>query len=347
MKFAILKNEFDDNHEYWKRSCEKYGQQYQIIDMLSSDWLSLAISKDFDGFLACPSGRETMYKEMYDEKIYILDRVLGKLVYPSYDEISIHENKKYLSYWLTANQLPHSETRILYDIEETRSFIETCDLPIVGKINIGASGKGVKVFRDREQLKKYAELAFKDGLRQEWGPNLKMGGYKSRVLNLIKNPGLIKRKLLIYKKVYNEIQKGYVILQKYIPHDYEWRVVRIGDSYFGHQKVKQGDKASGTKGINYIAPPSELLNFLKDTCDKFGFRCMAIDLFEDGNDGYLINEMQCIFGHIQEYICEEDGKPGRFVQRNGEWVFEPGLFNSNLSYDLRMEDVLKKITLIL
>lgn len=343
MKFAILKNEFDDNHEYWKRSCEKYGQEYLIIDILKSDWLNIANSYRFDGYLSCPSGRETLYKKMYDEKIYILDKILGKYVYPNYDEISIHENKKYLSYWLQANHLPHPKTNVFYNFNEALGFIDTCELPIVGKINIGASGKGVKIFRDRILLEKYIQTAFKNGLHQEWGPNMKMGGYKSRIINVLKNPEIIKRKLSIYRKVYNEIQRGYVILQVYIPHQFEWRVVRIGDSYFGHQKVKQGDKASGTKGIDYIAPPTDLLNFIKNICDRFGFKCMAVDLFEDGNGGYLINEMQCIFGHVQEYICEMEGKPGRFIKKEDNWIFESGMFNSNLSYDLRVEDILKNL----
>ena len=65
---------------------------------------------------------------------------------------------------------------------------------------------------------------------------------------------------------------------------------------------------------------------------------MAIDLFEDENDGYLVNEMQCIFGHIQDHICEKDNIPGRFIfTENNCWIFEQGSFNTNLSYDLRLQ----------
>ena len=70
------------------------------------------------------------------------------------------------------------------------------------------------------------------------------------------------------------IQKGFIILQKYIPHDFEWRVVKIGDSYFGHQKIKQGDKASGTKGIDYTAPPLQLLDFARDISNKHQSRAV-------------------------------------------------------------------------
>ena len=56
------------------------------------------------------------------------------------------------------------------------------------------------------------------------------------------------------------------IRDRYIPHDFEWRCVRIGDSYFAHRKRKLGDKASGTKGIDYVNPPESLLDFTRDLC---------------------------------------------------------------------------------
>lgn len=340
MKFAILKNEFDSIDEYWELACKKHQQEFQVFDLLRSSWLDDITSVHFDGYLACPPGREALYKKMYDERVYILDKVLNKFVYPSYDEISLHENKKYLSYWLKGNNLPHPQTSVFYDKRDALLFTEKCILPIVGKFSIGASGKGVKVFHKRTELVKYVKKAFNNGLRQEWGPNMKMGGYKNRIRNIINDPRIILKRVLVYKKLYNEIQKGFVILQKYIPHDYEWRVVRIGDSYFGHQKVKRGEKASGTKGIDYVPPPEKLLNFVRNTCEKFNFNCMAFDLFEDSDGSYLINEMQCIFGHVQAYICEFNGQPGRFFHRDKKWLFEAGMFNTNLSFDLRLENVI-------
>ena len=70
---------------------------------------------------------------------------------------------------------------------------------------------------------------------------------------------------------------------------------------------------------------------------------MAVDVFEDGKNGYYVNELQCIFGHVQDHICEKDNEPGRFIKQNGNWVFEKGLFNTNLSYDLRLDNVLNLI----
>ena len=67
---------------------------------------------------------------------------------------------------------------------------------------------------------------------------------------------------------------------------------------------------------------------------------MAVDLFEDGKGGYLINELQCIFGHVQKFICQKNGKPGRYRFTGNDWIFEEGMFNTNLSYDIRLEHAL-------
>lgn len=340
MLFGILQNEFDDNHKHWMLACKKFNQEYQIIDLTRNNWLDLINNAKFDAFLSCPSARESIFKKLYDERIYIINKVMNKFVYPDFNEISIHENKKYFSYWLKANDIPHPKTDVFYYRKEAMEFIENCTLPIVAKINIGASGKGVQIFRDIEAAKSYIDQAFSNGIRQNWGPNMQMGGYGSRLLKLIKNPRKITKRITVYKKLYNEIQKGFVIFQEYVPHNYEWRIVKIGNSFFGHQKVKQGDKASGTKGIDYVLPPNYILDFVNILCFQNKFNSMSIDLFEDGKGGVLVNEMQTIFGHVQDYICEKNGIPGRILLQNKEWVFDPGNFNTNLSYDLRLEHAL-------
>ncbi len=343
MLAAILRNDFDLGYLNWLEACKKYNIDYQVIELAKDDWFEQSLSNKYDLYLACPPGRDEIFKKLYDERIYILDKVLNKFVYPNFNEISVHENKRYLSYWLKANNIDHPTTHVFYQKDEADSFAKSTILPIVGKMNIGASGKGVKIIRDRDELYEYIHCAFTSGLRQEWGPNFKMGNYRRRISNILKNPTIIKRKLEIYRKNHDAVQKGFVLFQEYIEHQFEWRLVKIGDSYFGHQKVKQGDKASGTKGINYTVPSEELLNYVRYLCEKHDFNAMAIDLFEDKEKGFLVNELQCIFGHVQDYICENEGKPGRFKYLNNKWIFEEGMFNANLSYNLRLKHALSLI----
>jgi hypothetical protein len=43
---------------------------------------------------------------------------------------------------------------------------------------------------------------------------------------------------------------------------------------------------------------------------------------------------------VLDHILEVDGKPKIHISE-GHWVFEEGMFNSNESYDLRLEVALK------
>ena len=75
--------------------------------------------------------------------------------------------------------------------------------------------------------------------------------------------------------------------------------------------------------------------------EKHGFFSLAIDIFES-EDGYLVNEMQCIFGQSDPYQMLVDGKPGRYVCNMDKWVFEEGDFAKNACYNLRLEFALNK-----
>lgn len=340
-RFAILKNELPESHIRWQTSCQKANVVYDIIDLMVHDWYEKCLNKEYDCYLLKPPGEIQRFKDMYNERVYILSEVLGKFVYPSYNEIFIHENKKLLAYYLKANGIPHPETNVFYRLEEAMAFAENTKYPIVAKTSIGASGTGVTIVKESNSLKKYIRQAFGKGIKRRFGPNRNTGNIRSWTSKACANPSWALKKIKKYFDLYTDAQKGFVIFQEYIPHDYEWRIVKIGDSFFGHKKIKKGDKASGTKGIEYVRPPEALLNFSRDLCLVHHFNSMAIDLFEHPNKGYVVNELQTIFGHVQDHILEVDGKPGRYLFKSGYWIFEAGNFNTNESYDLRLQYALE------
>ncbi|MFX0203942.1 MAG: hypothetical protein ACFFCW_48210, partial [Candidatus Hodarchaeota archaeon] len=55
------------------------------------------------------------------------------------------------------------------------------------------------------------------------------------------------------------------------------------------------------------------------------------------------NEMQCFFGSENPHQMIITGTPGRYVYEKSKWIFEQGNFNTNNSYDLRLEHVLKML----
>jgi glutathione synthase/RimK-type ligase-like ATP-grasp enzyme len=341
----VLANEFENDHFLWVKACEKYlsALTYKVVDLTGNSWLEDIRKESVDFLLAKPGILSSTYKQLYDERIYILERVLGYQVFPSAEEIFIYENKRFFSFWLQANEIPHPKTDVFYDLGEADNFLVETNFPVVGKASLGASGSGVQILRDRNEAMQYAHETFQGkGARQRTGPNLGKGDLLKRGFHYIIHPEDIAKKLFIYKSRSQSVQKGFVIFQQFIPHEFEWRVVRIGDSFFAHKKLKKGNKASGSLLKGYENPPLEILNFVKEITDKHNFYSQAVDIFES-EQGYLVNEMQCIFGQSDPYQMLVDGKPGRYRFIENTWVFEEGMFNTNESYDLRLEYLVNKL----
>lgn len=344
MKTVILKNETSGYHdEFWKIACEKYKIDYEIIDLMSDSWLTNIRRSDGDFFLACLPGYQEHYKVMYDEKIYWIENVLRKKVYPSFNEIYVYENKRNFSYFAQVSGLPIPETHVFYSRKEANEFINTTQYPVVVKTNIGAAGTGVEILKTRNNAEKYIKRAFTGGIKRKSGPNLQITTKRSLLRRSINDPKYFIERLKFYRKIRGERQTNFVIFQEYISHDFEWRIVKVGDSYFGHKKLKIGEKASGTKEKKYDVPPGGLLDFVDSICEKCKFNMIAVDIFETPDGNYYINEMQTQWGQKYDYLMLVDGKTGRFVkQKDGSWLFEEGDFNQNKSFNLRLEWILQQ-----
>ena len=343
--FAIIKDETENDHIPWIISCNKNKDiiSYDIVDITKNNWLNNFLEKSYDCILARPTAWTTYFKELYDERIYIINNILNIPVYPSFEEILIYENKKFLAYWLKSNNIPHPQTWVFYNKKEALSFADKCDFPLVAKTSIGSASSGVKILRKREQLKKYTHSAFSNrGITRKSGPNLrkvdKMGRFKKHIDNI---PEYFKNLIRNYKQTKSDPQRWYVIFQEYFNINFEWRCVKIGNSYFAHKKIPLHDELiSGTSNVKWENPPLKLLQFIKDVCEKRNFYSQAIDVFELNNN-YYVNELQCIWGSRNPHQMIIDGKPGRYILKDGKWVFEEGNFCKNNSFDLRLKHVIE------
>lgn len=340
MKIAVLRDHHPESSLKWEIACRHYNIPFVTINMLRNDWLDLI--KDFnpDFCVTRPPGDISQNKRIFDEKIFFLQHYTNYLVYPGFLETYIYENKSALSWFLRANDIPHPLTFVSSDREEAIDLLKQISFPLVAKTVIGAAGSGVRILQTKKDAEGNITKTFTKGVRRRFGPNRKVGTPAKWLKKAVQSPDYFFKRLVHYRERNADIQRGVLIFQEYIGHEYEWRCVRIGDSYFAYKKLKIGDKASGSKQFEYGAPPIEILDFTKSLCERFNFLFMAVDLFY--NDGHiLVNELQTIFGHKNPYICKVNEKPGRYFFNNNEWVFQPGDFNSNESYNLRLKEVLK------
>src|SRR5690606_21453659 len=345
-KFAILKNETEDNHIPWVTACENFSEliDYEIIDLTKDNWLNNIEDRQFDFLLTRPADKTSYFKQLYDERIFILHKILGYNIYPTFNELLIYENKKFLSYYLKARNIPHPKTWVFYHKEDAVQFVNTANFPIVAKTSIGSSGSGVEIFRSKQKAVEYIERAFSSaGIKRSYLPNFRKGDYLNRIKRRLKN---ISEAVDYFKEkkemATKEPQKWFVIFQEYIETEFEWRCVVIDDSYFGHKKLRTyGEKLSGTSKVSWDYPDEQLLFFLKRIMDENKFWSQSIDLFYDKIRGYLVNELQCFWGSKNPHQMIKDGVPGRFFFDGDKWIFEEGEFNTDNSYNLRVKHILK------
>ncbi|MBN1217148.1 MAG: hypothetical protein JXA99_17140 [Candidatus Lokiarchaeota archaeon] len=346
LKITILGNEDKNENVLWIKSLEKHREriEYDVIDLTKSDWFKKIEHCKSDLYLTKPPGLNSISKQLYDERIWIINKILKFPIYPSFEEVLVYENKRLLSCFLAGNNISCPKTSVFYFKDEALEFLNNCQYPIVGKFSIGASGYGIKIINTQKRAEDYIKTAFSSkGLTRKWGPNFNYGNWGKRIGRYLKGERKLSDKIKTYSLQKAETQKGFVILQEFIPHDFEWRCVRIGDSYFAHKKMKKGDKTSGTLMKNYDNPPLYLFDFVKELTERIDFKSVAIDLFEYPERNFLINEIQCFFGQSDPYQMKVDDKPGRYIISEKKWIFEEGYFCTNECFDLRLDHALSLI----
>lgn len=336
MKIAILRDHNPESSQKWEIACDNKNISYKTINMLKANWLKEIENFNPDFCISRPPGDIQLHKKIFDEKIYFLEYFKNHKIFPGFLETFIYENKATLALFLQTNNISHPETFVSSNKTESLEFIRNRSYPIVAKTLIGAAGSGVKIIKTHKEAKEYVLKAFTTGIKRRFGPNRKTGNPKAWFTKAIKSPEYFLKKLKLYKERNQDVQKNIVLFQEYIPHDYEWRCVKIGESFFAYKKMKIGEMTSGSKQFEYGAPPEKILSFTKELCDRFLFNFMAVDLFYSNNQIY-VNELQTIFGHKNPYITKVNNKPGRYIYKDNRWVFEEGNFNTNESYDLRLE----------
>lgn len=327
MLLAILKSfqALDHLIQQYEEACVFLKVKYIVVDLFKADWIDVLKNEKPNGCLVRVKGNINEHKQYFDEILFVINKILKIPIYPSYDELFIYENKRMYYYWLESNNFPHVKTDVLFSKQLALTTIENLEFPVVFKTNGGASSSGVRIIKSKSKAKLICHQVF--GLFDE---RLAFGSIPWRK----KNFPLPK---------FGQIQKHYLIIQEFVKIRWEWRIIKIGNSYFGHKKLLKGNYASGSNLVGWEAPPINLLILVKEICEVGKFDSMAVDIFETDNSEYYINEMQSLFGSFLPYQMKIENIPGRYISQNNSFVFEQGEFNKFGSNLLRVEDFVEKL----
>jgi hypothetical protein len=306
--------DFDNNYLPYISACKDLGVHYKTLDISGPDWIQVIQNCGCDAFLVWPSFKVSVQKRMFDERLKIMVDEMQKTIFPTYDEIWLNESKLRMSYWLESHNIPHTKTWTFYSHEQAIEFAKDADLPIVVKHDMGSRSAGVEILHNRTELLQYVNNRF--------GKGLVCKGADSR-----------------------DSEWGYIVFQEFLPEVAEWRMIRIGESYFGHQKLTDGTFHSGSGKVGWYNPPIELLNFIRELTDNAGYTAINVDIFETPDGQFVVNEIQSHFAAYIESQMYIDGKPGRYLYDSTlrEWRFEEGVFCRNSCCDLRVKVLLDQL----
>ncbi|MDP5274712.1 hypothetical protein [Chengkuizengella axinellae] len=324
-------------------ACKELDVQYEIIGIFSHDWIQQFEKADCDGYIIRPPTKTSLWRATFLNRILLIkDRIENKCV-PDIESILYYESKIMMLDFYKLNELPHVPSNTFFNLKEALKYAKsTKTFPKMVKSDGGSGSLGVKKINSRSNLIFQIYKSFFTG-------NIFRGFHSPADFNVyIKT--YIKPLWMYFKKMrrsfypYSERSQGYIHIQEFLQMKTEWRIIKIGESYFGLRKAKGKNglrSGSGSRG-DWTDPPKEILNLVKEWCERLNISTMSFDIFEDMDGEYLINEMQVCFGTISPSQMYINGVPGRYVHVGGKWVFDEGeycRFNCNL---LRIE-LLKEI----
>jgi glutathione synthase/RimK-type ligase-like ATP-grasp enzyme len=308
-------------------ACEELGVAYQLIDILAPDWWKQVVSTPVSGYLVRASGDREVRKQLYIERLWFVRQHTNTPMYPDYTGILLYENKRIQTYWMEIHNIPHITTWIFYRKDEAIQFLDNHKVwPLVSKPNLGGGGEGVLMVRSAGKGRRLVQRVF-----TRWK---------------FFNPGITRWRKWRFLKypVMDDRQHNYLFFQQYIPSKWEWRIIKVGDTYFGHQKLAKKGLHSGSGLVGHVEPPKELFEMVKEISTKSGIRALNVDILEGTDGKYYVNEIQTFWGGRKPYQMKINGQSCRYIDRNGIWELEYGEFHQNRGCNLRVADFLEQLT---
>lgn len=285
-----------------------------LLDPLSDDWSFADLRRRYDGLLYRNMITTNLQRTISNEHIEAF-RLSGLPVWPNRVENYLYEAKRQTAHFCQIHAIPHPPTQVVYTLAAALQHARTRVYPCILKTNLGASSSGVFL--------------------------VSTAGEAVKAVNYIFRKGLVRR-----GAAWQEVDTGYVIFQDFIPNVREYRIIQIGESWFGHEKKGAEGSLfySGSGEKSWDIPPSAAFDFCHAISAAHGIQVMSYDVFQDASGRLLLNEAQTWFGSYNVSQMYKDGVPGRMIVRNASWVFEPGCFNYQRSMNLRLSTFDEYIT---
>jgi len=286
-------------HIQFEQAARSLGIDCEIFHIEQSNWLDKVAG--YDAVLWRPN-LDAPYLEEAREKIYFIERVMGKRVMPNWDTFWHYNNKRAQAYLLMSQGIPTPKTFISYSRCEAMSQIDKASFPLVSKCTGGASSEAVRLLRTPAEARRMVRRVFDESLFTK--ALNRFAGVRVRWSSLSPD--------------------RYVLWQEFVPgNDRDFRVTIIGGKYgFVFWRANRpGDfRASGSGRIDYeVEDGREEVKMCLDICKRNNFDSMAFDLLYRAGEAVVV-EMSYTFNAQAIYNA-----PGHFeLGENGSLNYVTG-----------------------
>lgn len=176
-------------------------------------------------------------------------------------QVEIYEDKS-AQFWRWGQWMP--DTWRFEDKSKALEFLKSASYPLVSKADVGASSVNVRILKTSEEARQHIVQIFGGGIRVD---------------HCSGTP--------------NSMQRGYALLQRFIPHTVTWRVNAIGNSRAIFKRFCYPDKpVAQTGNVEPVMELSEETQSLLEFSNQFFVaaetKWCAIDVLKDGNQWKLL-----------------------------------------------------------
>lgn len=211
-------------------------------------------------------------------------------------QIECYENKRHQTELYDA-WMPDTWVETTHAEAELAVLAYDFDRPLVSKADVGASSYNVRVLRTREEAFRHVAEVFGPGV-----PVRHCAGGRDAT----------------------SLQRGYVILQRFVPHEVTYRVNAVGNQRAIFKRYCYPDRPVAQTGN--VAPVAELdgqleslLGFADAVFRDMGTRWCAIDvLWDEAEDAWMLLECSQRWPHPSPGECDTRGRFFRWI--SGRWL---------------------------
>lgn len=279
-----------------------YNIQYKFMNEIDLK------SKEFFGQDIIYTSSEDIgyaYKSYIEDLIFALE-LSGANVIPSYKHLRMNNNKVFMELMRDYAGITDNMNALSFSsLKDLEMRLHLIKFPVVFKPSSGASGTGVSLVNNEEELRsKIKEINKRNYIMD----------FKDYIRSL-RHKGYIKECLYREKFIVQELVPNLVN---------DWKVYLFGEKLYIFKRpilTGRGIRASGGGYDNYFygieaEAPEGLFDFAQKIYKKLNVPHLSIDIAYDGNEFYLIEFQSLYFGTAGIPYSE-----GYFSKKGSEWKF--------------------------